>query len=116
MANESNLKSNSERTPSERRENAKKAGIKSGEVRREKKLLKDLLEESLSKETKSGNYYVDITVSLIKQAKKGNVRAYEMIRDTLGQKPNDKVEISGEINNPFAGLTTEELREIVNEH
>ena len=44
MANEKNLIPNSERTPNEVRENGKKGGIKSGEVSRVKKLLKDLLD------------------------------------------------------------------------
>ena len=43
MPNEENLKPNSERTPKEREELARKAGKKSGEVRRERKLLKDEL-------------------------------------------------------------------------
>ena len=95
MANEKNLIPNSERTPNEVRENGKKGGIKSGEVRREKKLLKDLLEEALLIKTDTGNKYVDITNALIKQAEEGNVKAYETIRDTLGQKPVEKAEISG---------------------
>lgn len=95
MANEKNLIPNSKRTPSELREITKKGGIKSGEARREKKLLKELLEEALLKETDTGNKYVDITNALIKQAEEGNVKAYKTIRDTLGQKPTDKTEISG---------------------
>nr|DAQ26456.1 MAG TPA: terminase large subunit [Caudoviricetes sp.] len=42
MANEKNLIPNSERTPSELREITKKGGIKSGEVRRQKKSLSEL--------------------------------------------------------------------------
>ena len=38
MANEKNLIPNSERSPSEVRENGKKGGQKSGEVRREKRI------------------------------------------------------------------------------
>ena len=37
MANEQNLIPNSERTPTERRDNARKAGIASGKARREKR-------------------------------------------------------------------------------
>ncbi len=33
--------------------------------------------------------------------------------DRAGFKPSDNVNISGEINNPFAGLTTEELKKLV---
>jgi hypothetical protein len=41
MANEQNLIPNSARTPKERRENARKAGIASGEARRRKKTCRD---------------------------------------------------------------------------
>lgn len=41
MANEQNLVPNSARTPKERRENARKAGIASGEARRRKKTCRD---------------------------------------------------------------------------
>lgn len=86
-----------ERTPSEQVEIAKKGGIASGEARREKKLLKELLEDALSKGTETDNEYVNITLALIREANRGNVKAYEVIRDTLGQKPIDKVEHSGAI-------------------
>ena len=42
MANKHNLIDNSVRTPSERRESARKAGVKSGEVRRQKAELRKL--------------------------------------------------------------------------
>ena len=87
MANEKNLKPI--RTKSEAREKGKKGGIKSGEVRAQRKTLKEALS--------------------------GNVKAFETIRDTIGEKPQDKVNISGEVNNPFSGMTTEELRKILNE-
>lgn len=89
MANETNLR------PSEYKltqEEAKKGGKKSAEVRKEKKLLRDLLEEALEKKTATGNKYVDITNALIQEAEKGNVKAYETIRDTLGQKASEKIE------------------------
>jgi hypothetical protein len=44
MANEKNLKKNSERTPSELREMTRKGGIKSGEARRNKKTMREALE------------------------------------------------------------------------
>ena len=95
--NEENLIPMSERSKSEVRELGKKGGIASGEARREKKLLKELLEDALSKGTETDNEYVNITSALIREANKGNVKAYEVIRDTLGQKPVDKVEHSGAI-------------------
>ena len=110
MANENNLKHLSSR---EARENGKKGGKKSVEIRREKKLLRELLEEALEKKTKTGNKYIDITNALIQEAEKGNVKAYETIRDTLGQKPKERIEHSGNLNNPFEGLTTQELRQLI---
>lgn len=86
MANSENLKPNSVRTPSERRENAKKAGIKSGEVRRARKTLK----EELLLLLESGNTQNKISLALIKKALKGDIKAFEVIRDTIGEKPVDK--------------------------
>lgn len=43
MANEQNLIPNSKRTPSELREQTRKGGIRSGEVRRQRKLAKDIM-------------------------------------------------------------------------
>lgn len=95
MANSENLKSNSERTPKERKEIAQKAGKKSGEARREKKKLKELLEMALemTDESTGETNAMAITAALIKQAKKGNVLAYTTIRDTKGEKPVEKQEV-----------------------
>ena len=114
MANEQNLKPRKNLSKEEAKKLGSKGGKKSVEVRREKKILRELLEEALETKTKTGNRYVDITNALIQEAERGNVKAYETIRDTLGQKPKENVNISGEVNNPFAGMTTEELRKIAN--
>lgn len=88
--NNDNLIPMNKRTEKEQREIAVKGGKESAKVRRERKLLRETLEEALSIKTKSGNKYIDITTALIKQAENGNVRAYEVIRDTLGQKNPEK--------------------------
>lgn len=82
------------RTTEEQREIARMGGIASGKARKEKRMLKDLLEEALSKGTDTDNEYINITKALINEANKGNVKAYEVIRDTLGQKMPDRVEVS----------------------
>ena len=95
MANEKNLKPfTSEQSREKAKINGRKGGIASGKAKREKKLLKELLEEALSKGTETDNEYVNITKALIKEANKGNVKAYEVIRDTLGQKPKEVIEVS----------------------
>lgn len=91
MPNEENLKPNSERTPKEREELARKAGKKSGEVRRERKLLRDELLLLLS----TGNTQEKISLALIQKAIKGDTKAFEIIRDTIGEKPTDKQIIEG---------------------
>lgn len=104
MANTKNLKSNSERTPKERKELARKAGKVSGKKRRERKALKELLEIALTlpnEETGETNQLA-ITSALIKQAIKGNVLAYTTIRDTIGEKPIDKKELTGKDGEPLA--------------
>ena len=97
--NEENLIDNSKRSPQEVRENGRKGGIKSGEVRRAKKTMKQMLDYLLEKEIKNNQGETAttleaITVSLIKQAMSGNVKAYEVIRDTIGQNPNRVTELN----------------------
>lgn len=113
MANEKNLKPI--RNESEAREKGKKGGIKSGEVRAQRKTLKKELLVLLETKMEDKTIQEKISFSLIQEALKGNVKAFETIRDTIGEKPQDKVNISGEVNNPFSGMTTEELRKILNE-
>lgn len=95
--NEQNLKSFSERTEKEQREIQQKGGIASGEARRRKRDLRLALELLLEKEytDKKGKVMTGaeaITAKLFEQAMKGNVKAFETIRSTVGQDPVQKVE------------------------
>ena len=67
-----------------------KAGKKSGEVRRKRKQLREELLALLS----AGNTQKNISLALIDQALNGNVKAFETIRDTIGEKPVEKVVMS----------------------
>ena len=93
MANEQNLKPRTTLSSEEAKRMGSLGGKRSVEVKREKKLLRELLEEALSKNTDSENKYVSITAALIREAEKGNVKAYETIRDTLGQKPKENISV-----------------------
>lgn len=96
MANEQNLR------PSEYKlsqEEAKKGGIASGEARRKKRDLRLALEMLLEKEFKdkkgtSRTGTEVITAKLFEQAAKGNVKAFETIRATVGQDPVQKVQVA----------------------
>ena len=90
MANEQNLIPNSERTPSELREMARNGGLASGEARRKRKTLKEELLLMLSE----GETQKSVTLALIEKAMSGDTKAFEVIRDTIGEKPVDKVMIS----------------------
>lgn len=99
MANEKNLIRNEDLTPEQRRENASKAGKASGEARRKKKLLRECLEILLEKEMtdKKGETMTGaeaLSAKLFKEAMKGNVKAFEVLRDTAGQKVPDKIMVA----------------------
>lgn len=100
MANNENLKPfTSDQSREEAKKNGQKGGKKSGEARRAKKTMKAMLEYLLEKEitNRSGEKATTqeaITVSLINQALKGNVKAWEVIRDTIGEKPKQDINLS----------------------
>jgi hypothetical protein len=88
MANNENLR---KLTTEEAREIGRKGGKASVKARRKKKQLKELLELALSQPHEDGedNYYA-ITAALIQEALSGNTKAFEVIRDTIGQKPTEQ--------------------------
>lgn len=86
--NKENLISLADRTTEEQREIAKKGGKASVKARQERKALKDELLLLLSK----GDTQQKVSLALIQQALEGNTKAFEIIRDTIGEKPVDKIE------------------------
>lgn len=96
MANEQNLIPQNRRAKSEQRKIARKGGQASGEKRRERKLLKEALLLALDEPAgKNGQTSTEaIAAALIQQALRGNVRAFEIIRDTIGEKPTETVAIA----------------------
>ena len=110
---ESNIeKYNKSLTQAERKENASKAGIASGKARAENKALKDTLQELLAMPIKDGKSAdIDqiksiadikgknitmqeaIMVAMLDKAVNGDVKAAEYVRDTIGQKPDSRMNI-----------------------
>lgn len=116
QGNPNPLKKFSDMTPEERSEHGRRGGIKSGETKRRKKAMKDILSVLLDMPIKPGkaadmeaikNFAAlkgkNITVSeaiLIAQLQKalqGNVQSAEFIRDTSGQKPVEDINMSGSL-------------------
>lgn len=81
-------------------EEASRGGKRSAEVRREKRDLRKALEVLLDKEytdKKSGNVQTGAELLAFKQFQKaleGDTKAFEVVRDTAGQKPMERVNIT----------------------
>ena len=89
MANEQNLKPfTSEQSREEAVKNGRKGGIRSGEAKRERRLLKDAILERMGADD------WDARVDGLIDRAKGSDKAFEVLRDTIGQKPIDKVAVS----------------------
>lgn len=98
-------------TPEQARENGRKGGKASVKAKRERKQMRETLEILLNMPLKGGksadveeirnfaaikgkNISVQdaLLLSMIQRALKGNVRAAEYVRDTIGENPIQKVE------------------------
>lgn len=117
MANEQNLIPNEMRTPEERRENARKAGIASGKARVKKKRMKELCNLVLNNKIQDEKTIEglkqrfpdintdDVTFELLlilkqyEKAKDGDSKAFELLRDTSGQKPIEQTVVAFDENN-----------------
>ena len=122
------------RSKEEAREKGRKGGIASGEVRREKKKMKEQIEMILSLPTKNteakefikslgvkaneiDNQMV-IVVEMISKAMKGDTKAFELIRDIIGESPNNEQKPSkeGSLIEKYRAMGDEELQEIVEKY
>lgn len=106
MANEQNLIPQNKRTKSEQREIAKKDGKASGKSRKNKKYIKEMLEELLLMDLPECKLNEDMQklgiaeddmsiqmamcVMLVKQAVFGNLKAYQLVRDQIQQNPKER--------------------------
>lgn len=119
MANEENL--NPIRTEKEARELGKLGGIASGEARRAKKTMKAMLDYLLDKEIENSKTGEMVTCreamlsAMVKKAIKGDVKACQFVRDTSGEAPITKTELTGKNGSPLVRtvfVTQEEDKEI----
>lgn len=78
----------------EAREKGRKGGIASGIARAKRKEFKEelkLLLEIVNEDGESNN--TKVSVALLERALKGDTKAFEVIRDTIGEKPVEKQEV-----------------------
>lgn len=111
MAGEENL--NPVKTKEEARARGRAGGIASGKARREKRLMRETLDLLLNMPIKDGTFadvesirnfasikgknisvQDAILIAQIQKAMKGDTRAAEYVRDTIGQKPTDSVDMN----------------------
>lgn len=89
------------RTTKEARKRGANGGKKSGEVRRQKKTMKEMLDYLLqqditNKQGETKNTLEVMMTAQIKEAIKGNTKAAQFVRDTIGEMPTQKIDF-GEV-------------------
>lgn len=80
-------------TAEEQQKIATMGGKASGEARRRKKQLKDDLIRLLE----TGDNQNNMCLELMTKALNGDIRAFEVIRDTIGEKPKEQIEERQEV-------------------
>lgn len=122
MANEKNLKPLNERTKNEQREIAKKGGKASGEARRERKELRELMLAALDAYVTLDHENVNAKVALVRTLLYSALRDQDLakikyIAELIGESPAQKIELTGkdgkDLNQP--NLNSKEAREFVKE-
>ena len=113
MANEQNLKPVTSKK--EARERGRKGGLASGEARRKRKTLKEELLLMLS----DGDIQEKISLALINEAINGNnagsvTKAFEVIRDTIGERPVEKVQATQTVVD-MSAFSTDEIKAMLDD-
>lgn len=120
MTNEANL--NPVQSKEEARKRGRAGGIASGKARREKKMMRETLDMLLTMPLKNGKFadvesirsfaalkgknisvQEAILIAQVQKAMKGDTRAAEYVRDTMGQKPTDSVDMNMNVPVMFEG-------------
>ena len=128
MANEKNLVPfTSEQSHEEAVKNGRKGGIASGESKRNRKMLRDCIDYLLERENAmvldaDGNpmsgaeqLAYNLFVKALEEPDTANAaKAFEVLRDTAGQKPVDKVQTMQTVVD-LSGFSTEEIKAMLDD-
>ena len=117
-----NLVGPGDRSPAEARAASARGGQKSGESRRKKKTfaegLRAILDmpardpetlEALKALGLDGTIRDVLNLAQIKQAEKGDADAFRLVRDTVGEKPREGLEIGNLADRPFETLDLSQM-------
>ena len=107
------------RTGKQQVEIARQGGIASGEARRAKKSLREamqvLMEADLTgKDGKTMTGTEAMAAKAFQAALKGDWKAWELVRDTAGQKPVDKVQTTQTVVD-LSAFSTDEIKAMLDE-
>lgn len=113
---------NERTTPEQRKENASKGGKACAAAKRQKKEMKEMIQDIFEIGIKKGKVVEEIksledakgknltvgqalVLAQVKKAMTGDTRAMEFLRDTMGEKPTNKQEITAKvIESPLQGI------------
>ncbi len=98
------------RTKEEARERGRRGGKASGIARAKRKTLKEELLLLLSE----GDTQKSVTVALLQKAISGDVKAFEVIRDTIGEKPVEEVNQKQTVID-MSNFSTEDLKKVLDD-
>ena len=115
-------------TPEQRKEIASKGGKASAEKKRQKKEMKEMIQDLFEVGIKKGKVVDEIKsledakgknltvgqaliLAQIKKAMAGDTRAMEFLRDTMGQKPTNKQEITATVVDSPLNSILEQLKD-----
>ena len=113
--NTQGLVSMAERSPEERRALGRRGGLAAAEARRRRRTLREELLLLLS----DGDVQRRVSAALVNEAIEGNrsgsvARAFEILRDTIGEKPAERL-LHGAEPDALQALSTAELRRLAGE-
>lgn len=93
MAREDNLRRFDQMSEEEHKELSSRGGKATAAARQQRKTLKEELLLLLEDKDNQKN----MTIALLRKALDGDIKAFEVVRDTIGEKPTDKIE--ADVNN-----------------
>ena len=94
----------------EARERGRKGGLASVEARRKRKTLKEELLLMLEDQ----EVQKSVAVALIQEAQNGNVKAFGMLRDTIGEAPVEKVQTTQTVVD-LSAFSTDEIKAMLDD-
>ena len=100
-------------------ENGRKGGIASGEARKAKKSLREAMQilmdaDLTGKDGKTMTGTEAMAAKAFQAALKGDWKAWELVRDTAGQKPVDKVQATQTVVD-MSAFSTEEIKAMLDD-